>query len=138
VVLLRKSVPQNHNLKTAAELGVIGVITLKNIYFGLLMSSALGVVNIQASGVMENKVLFTGVNNSGVVFVQLENPISESGCVGAQLVIPADSDIKDKILSIALTAKATSNTIVVKTNGCHVGSPAILKVAGDAGYFYVK
>jgi hypothetical protein len=32
VVLLRKSVPQNHNLKTAAELGVMGFLVFGSLH----------------------------------------------------------------------------------------------------------
>jgi hypothetical protein len=36
MVLLRKSVPQNHNLKTAAELGVRAVLTERGNYANII------------------------------------------------------------------------------------------------------
>lgn len=110
---------------------------MKKIFIGLLISGMFGTVHVQAASNITSKVIYTGVNNSGVVFVELENTINEAGCEKTQLVIPSDSDYKDKILSIALAAKATNSIVAVKTNGCHSGSPAILKT-GDGGYFYIK
>jgi len=95
-------------------------------------------INVYASPQTESKVSFVGVNSAEMIFVQLETSPGEIGCIGNQLLIPADSGIKEKILSIALTAKAANSTIVIKTNGCYTGSPSILKNATDPGYFYIK
>lgn len=114
-----------------------GKVALKKVTIGLLILGMFQVGHAYSAGAMANTVIFAGVNSGGDVFVELANPINEQGCVGVQLIIPSDSEIKDKILSIALTAKSTASPIVVKTNGCHAGSPAILKTAAEGGYFYV-
>ena len=86
----------------------------------LFIFSMLFSVTLQASSSNPNSVIYTGVNNKGVVFFQLAQPINEPGCTGAQLAIPPESDIKEKILSIALTAKTTSSEVTIKTNGCRL------------------
>ena len=95
-------------------------------------------VKAQAASSMESKILVAGVNSSDVVFVQFESAINESGCASAQLLIPPDSDVKEKILSLALAAKARNSVVVIMTNGCYGANPAILKSASDGAYFYVK
>lgn len=72
----------------------------EKIFIWLLAFGALESVHVQAAVATQTKVVYAGVNNGGVVFVQLENAINEQGCVGNQLVIPADNEIREKYFQL--------------------------------------
>ncbi len=83
--------------------------------------------NVFAGEVVNTTVTNVGINSRGEVFVTFEQPLIQEGCDGKrQLGLPADSTIKDQVLSVALSAKAIGNEIQIKPAGCHNSSPSLL------------
>ncbi|OZY86100.1 hypothetical protein CBP51_03455 [Cellvibrio mixtus] len=91
-----------------------------------------------AGTTVETKITYVGVNSNNIVFFGVDKVIEEPGCPGDQIIIPPDSPIKEKILSVALTAKASGAPVQVRTKGCHLGKPAMLSDASDWGWLYIK
>jgi hypothetical protein len=97
-------------------------------YSGLLM----------AGPPIDGKVTYAGTNSNNVVFLGLDKLVEEPGCPGEQVALPPDSAIKEKILSVALTAKTTGATVQIKTNGCYLGKPSMLPDANNWAWLYIK
>jgi len=100
--------------------------------------SAIAPFYLLASPPIENKVVYVGVNSNNSVFVQFEQIINEPGCQSNQLVIDKDNPIADRVMSVALSAKATNSTVVIKTKGCIRNSPSMKEDESDWGWFYVQ
>ena len=93
---------------------------------------------VLAGPIIDAKVIYVGTNSNNVVFFGLDKVIEEPGCPSEQVVIPPDSPIREKILSLALAAKASGSVVQVKTKGCYIGKPSILSDASDWGWLYIK
>jgi hypothetical protein len=92
----------------------------------------------QSGEAITTKVVYAGVNSKNMVFVTFSDPLIQAGCDGkTQLVLPADSLIKDQVLSIALAAKATGSTVTIKPEGCLDNNPSLLN-ATSWGWFYMQ
>lgn len=87
---------------------------------------------------VKTKIEIVGINSNGTVFFNVEALVEEPNCPGKQVLVPPDSEIKDKVLSIALAAKASNADVIVKTSGCYGKSPAIIKSAADTGWLYIS
>ncbi len=93
---------------------------------------------VLAGPTIDAKVVYVGTNSNNVVFFGLDKVIEEPGCPSEQVVIPPDSQIREKIFSLALAAKSSGATVQVKTKGCYIGKPSILSDASDWGWLYIK
>lgn len=109
---------------------------MKKIILALGMFLYLG--SCLASPEIESKVIYVGINSNNVVFVQFDKVIEEPGCSSVQLVLPPESAIKEKILSVALAAKASGALVSVKAKGCYNGQPSLLPDASDWGFLFIK
>ena|GEM_PF-3828914 len=93
---------------------------------------------INASEPIDSKVVYVGVNSNGEVFIQLSETIKEEKCEGSLILLRSDSAIKDKVLSLAITAFTTGKIIRIKTSGCLRSKPSMLPDSSNWGYFYIK
>lgn len=91
-----------------------------------------------AGTTVDTKITYVGVNGNNIVFFGIDKVIEEPGCPSDQIIIPADSAIKEKILSLALTAKASGAPVQVRTKGCLLGKPTMLSDGSDWGWLYIK
>lgn len=91
-----------------------------------------------AGTTVDTKITYVGVNSNNIVFFGIDKVIEEPGCPSDQIIIPPDSPIKEKILSLALTAKASGAPVQVRTKGCHLGKPTMLADASDWSWLYIK
>lgn len=96
-------------------------------------------LNVFAGSAVKTKIIYAGINSKNEVFVTFANPLIQEGCDSkTQLVLPSDSLIKDQVLSIALSAKATGSDVTIKPAGCHGSSPSLLPNSEPHGWFYMQ
>ena len=91
-----------------------------------------------AGTTIDTKITYVGINGNNVVFFGIDKVINEPGCPSDQIVLPPDSVIKEKIFSLALTAKASGAPVQVRTKGCYMGKPAMLADASDWSWLIIK
>lgn len=93
--------------------------------------------SITAAVQIATKVTAVGVNSNNMVFLDVADTIEQPGCHSKQVVLPPDSIIKDRVLSIALAAKASSAKVALKISGCYSGAPTIDTNGADVGWIYI-
>jgi len=105
-----------------------------------LLTICLAFVSCHASYAagLEYSVEFAGVNSNKQVFVQFEEAVIAENCTSKQVLLPSNSEVSDKFLSIALMAKATKSKVVFKPKGCIGNNPSFDADASDWAYFYIK
>ncbi len=84
------------------------------------------------------KVTGVGMYGTGHIYIHLDTEIPEPGCAQSRFDIAFSNDDADQskmLLSIALTALATGNRVIVNTNGCFAGRPTVDKTG--ASWFVV-
>lgn len=102
------------------------------VLFSVFISSAFAGTNI------ESTVMNTGINSKGSVFVTFKDDLIQPGCTGKkQLVLPPESKIKNKILSVALAAKASGAKVEVQPAGCYMNQPSLLEDV-EWGWLLIK
>lgn len=92
-----------------------------------------------AGTTVDTKILYVGINSNNVVFFGVDKVVDEPGCPSDQILLPPESNIKEKIFSLALTAKASGSQIQLRTRGCYLGKPSMLiDASGDLGWLYIR
>jgi hypothetical protein len=90
------------------------------------LALALAALAAQASNSSTTaKVIYAGLYGDGRLFVALDAPINEPGCVNSRFDVPADHPQIKSWLAIALTASASGQPVVVRTSGCYDSFPTM-------------
>lgn len=93
--------------------------------------------NANAAVQIVTKITAVGINSNNVVFFNVTDTIEQTGCQSKQVVLPPDSIIKDRVLSIALAAKASAAKVALRIAGCYGGAPTIENVGAEMGWIYI-